>query len=330
MSSAGGTGAGAGAATSVVVDGVMEKVISDESRFSGGWKSGIVGATGRTGSGSGAGSFEALEVKGTSGYGSAGIGGSTETDLDRATRWEGGEGDREGNRNESGFGCGGTRCEDRLVGLGLGSGRDSDGGSGCGGSCSRGAGGSMFMGSVVAALLGRGGVDDSDRSDGSREARGVRGDMDPASNRVFCTDVFGSALSSRLNGSSSREPEVEAITKVGRGCPKFLRTFSTFSTTILGTGVLSKSLSTPHPTPTPSLPSRIGDEGGTDIIRTLYALFVGERYFDKSRCGTRPGVVGIEGGTDLARGDEPMFAGVVEPEAEDGGSTGGLLEVGNA
>ena len=41
-------------------------------------------------------------------------------------------------------------------------------------------------------------------------------------------------------------------------------------------------------------------------------------------------MVGIEGGTDLARGDEPMFAGVVEPDAEDGGSTGGLLEVGNA
>ena len=58
----------------------MEGVVSDGSRFSGGWGSGIVGATGGTGSGSGAGPFEALEVEGTSGYGSAGIGGSTETD----------------------------------------------------------------------------------------------------------------------------------------------------------------------------------------------------------------------------------------------------------
>ena len=83
MSGAGGTRARVGAAASVIVDGVMEGVISDESRFSSGWGSGIVGATGGTGSGSGAGPFEALEVEGTSGYGSAGIGGSTETDLDR-------------------------------------------------------------------------------------------------------------------------------------------------------------------------------------------------------------------------------------------------------
>jgi len=82
----------------------------------------------------------------------------------------------------------------------------------------------------------------------------------------------------------------------------------------------------PTPTPSPcSAPSRIdGDEGGTDITRTLCALFVGERYFDKSRYGTWPGVVGIEGGTDLARGDEPMLlVGVVEPEMEGGGSTEG-------
>ena len=95
---------------------------------------------------------------------------------------------------------------------------------------------------------------------------------------------------------------------------------------------MSKSLLTAFPNPTPS-PSRIcGDEGGTDITRTLCALFAGDRYFDKSRYGTRPGVVGIEGGTDLARGDEPitLLVGVVELETEDGGSTEGLLEEGNA
>jgi hypothetical protein len=42
-------------------------------------------------------------------------------------------------------------------------------------------------------------------------------------------------------------------------------------------------------------------------------------------------VVGTEGGTDLARGDEPMLGvGGVEPETEDGGSIGGLLEGRNA
>lgn len=43
-------------------------------------------------------------------------------------------------------------------------------------------------------------------------------------------------------------------------------------------------------------------------------------------------MVGIEGGTDRARGDEPrtLLVGVVEPETEDDGSTGWLLEEGNA
>lgn len=91
----------------------------------------------------------------------------------------------------------------------------------------------------------------------------------------------------------------------------------------------------PLPTPTPSLspspPRADGDEGGTDITRTLYGLFAGEQCFDKSRNGTLPGVVGIEGGTDLARGDGPMLlVGVVEPETEEGGCAESLLEEGNA
>lgn len=109
-----------------------------------------------------------------------------------------------------------------------------------------------------------------------------------------------------------------------------LWTLSTFSTTILGIGILSKSLSTIHPDLTP--PSRIcGDDGGTDITHTLCALFVGDRYFDRSKYGTRPGVVGIEGETDLASGDGPMLlVGVVEPEIDGGSSVKGLFEEGNA
>ena len=123
---------GAGTTISSAVGGGVEGITSDESCFSGGCGSGIVGETGNSGSGSGcnAGPSEGLEVEGTSGYGSAGIGGSTETDLERETRWEGGVGDREGNRNDSGFGCGGIRCEDRLVRPALGSGFGSDGGCG--------------------------------------------------------------------------------------------------------------------------------------------------------------------------------------------------------
>ena len=135
-----GTGAeaGAGTTTSAVVGGVTEGVISDGPCFSGGCGSGIVKTTGGIGSSSGSGSsaggpFEALEVEGTSGYGSAGIGGSTEPDLDRETRWEGGVGDLEGKRNDSGLGCGGIRCEGCLVMTGLGFGLGSDGSSGCGG-----------------------------------------------------------------------------------------------------------------------------------------------------------------------------------------------------
>jgi hypothetical protein len=91
ISGAGG-GTGAGITASVVTGGVVKGVTSDKSSFSGGCGSGIVRATGRTGSGSGSvsdsgiGPFEALEVEGISGYGSAGIGGSTETDLDRGGR----------------------------------------------------------------------------------------------------------------------------------------------------------------------------------------------------------------------------------------------------
>jgi len=88
-----GGGTRAGATASVVVGAIvgviMRGIPSDGSCFSGGCGSGIVGATGGTGSGSGSGSgggpFEASGAEGTSGYGSAGIGGSTETDLGRGT-----------------------------------------------------------------------------------------------------------------------------------------------------------------------------------------------------------------------------------------------------
>ena len=214
VSGAGG-GAGVGTTTSAVVGGIMEVAVSDGSEFLGGCESGIVGATDGIGSGSGTGPFEMLEVEGTSGYGSAGIGGSTETDLDRETRWEGGVGDLEGNRNDNGFGCGGIRCEDRLVGEGLGSGLDSNGGSSCGWGCGGGAGRSMSMRFLVAvSSRRRGGGVDNDRSD---EPRGVRGDIDPSIDRGPCTGVLESASGSRLNGSSFCEPEVVAITKAGRG-----------------------------------------------------------------------------------------------------------------
>ena len=74
----GGAGAGVGLSGS---GGSVEGGNSSGSRFSGGCESDIVGTTGRTGSGSGAGPFEASEVDVSSGYGSDGIGGSTETDL---------------------------------------------------------------------------------------------------------------------------------------------------------------------------------------------------------------------------------------------------------
>ena len=105
-----GTGGGteSGATDSVVGCIVVGGVNSGESGFSG-CGSGIIEATGKIGSGTGTGLFEAIEVEGSSGYGSAGIGGSTETDLDLETRWEGGVGDLEGNGNDNGFGCGGIR-----------------------------------------------------------------------------------------------------------------------------------------------------------------------------------------------------------------------------
>ena len=134
MSGAGG-GTGGGTAISVAVGRGVGGITSDESCFSGGCGSGIVGETGSSGSGADAAPAKTLQVEGISGYGSAGIGGSTETDLERETRWEGGVGDLEGNRNDSGFGCGGIRCEDRLVKLALGSGFGTDGGSGRGRGC---------------------------------------------------------------------------------------------------------------------------------------------------------------------------------------------------
>lgn len=93
--------------------------------FSGACGSDIVGAS--EGTGSGTGSLGALEDGGSSGYGSAGIGGSTETDLDREARREGGVGDLEGSRKDNGFGCGGMRCEGCLARAGLGSRFCSDG-----------------------------------------------------------------------------------------------------------------------------------------------------------------------------------------------------------
>lgn len=101
--------------------GTMEAGNSGEPCFSGGCGSDIDGASEGTGSGSGAGSLEALEAGGSIGYGSAGIGGSTETDLDREARREGGVGDLEGSRKDNGFGWGGMRCEVCLARTGLGS-----------------------------------------------------------------------------------------------------------------------------------------------------------------------------------------------------------------
>lgn len=204
-----------GTTGSVVTGVVVEGVSSDESRFSG-CGFGIIEAVGRICSCSGAGPFEAFEIKGSSGYGSAGIGGSAETDLDLETRWEGGVGDLEGNRNDNGFGCGGIRWDGCLVGPDLESGFDCDGSSGCG--CGGGTGGSRFMESVVVSSLGgRGEVDGSGSLDKPGEPRGVRGDIDSSNDRVFRTGVFGSASGSRLNGSSFRGSEVEATTKAGGG-----------------------------------------------------------------------------------------------------------------
>jgi len=216
VSGAGG-GTKSGATGPVVTGAVVEGVSSDESRFSG-CGSGTIEATGEICSGSGAGLFKAFEVKGSSGYGSAGIGGSAETDLDLETRWEGGVGDLEGNRNDSGFGCGGIRWDGCLVGPDLESGFGCDGSSGCGCGCGGEAGGSRFMGSVVVSSLGgREEVDGSGCLDKPGEPRGVRGDIDSSNDRVFRTGVFGSASGSRLNGSSFRGSEVEATTKAGGG-----------------------------------------------------------------------------------------------------------------
>ena len=120
-----GSGIESGTAGSVVAGVIVGGTSSDESRFSG-CGSGITEAAGKIGSGSGAGPFQAFKVKGNSGYGSAGIGGSTETDLDLEMRWEGGVGDLEGNRNDRGFGCGGIKWEGCLVSPDFGSGFDCD------------------------------------------------------------------------------------------------------------------------------------------------------------------------------------------------------------
>lgn len=166
---------------------------SDESCSSGSCGFDIVGATGRTSSGFGAGSFEASEVDGISGYGSTDIGGSTETDLNREARWEGGVGDLEGSRKDSGFGCGGMRCEDCWVIIGLGSRFGSSRTSDRGGGGGEGVGVSMLMGSAGAWVSGRSEVDGKSSLSGSKELRGVRGDIDPRTDRVFCTGVFCSA-----------------------------------------------------------------------------------------------------------------------------------------
>lgn len=178
------SGAGGSIESGVIVSAAAGSAVggagSDEPCFSG-CGFGIVGVMGRTGSGSSAKLFKAFEVEGSNGYGSAGIGGSTEPALDLATRWEGGVGDLEGNRKGSGFGCGGIKYKGCSVGPGLGSGLGCDGGSDCGCGCDcgcGGAGGSRFMGSVVASLLGgRGGIDGSDCLNMPGESRGVRGDI---------------------------------------------------------------------------------------------------------------------------------------------------------
>lgn len=163
-----GGGSGAGVTTSVVAGVIVEGIDSGALCFSDGCRSIISGATSGTGPGSGAGSFEALgfealEVEGSSGYGSAGIGGSTETDLDLETRWEGGVGDLEGNGKGSGLGCGGIRWGGRLVRPSLGSGFDCDWDAG--GGFGKGAGGSRFIGSVVASLLLLGRREEADGND---------------------------------------------------------------------------------------------------------------------------------------------------------------------
>lgn len=99
------------------------------------------------------------------------------------------------------------------------------------------------MGSVATESFRGHGIDGSGWLDGSTELSGVKGDTDPKSGGALVTGVFGRSSGLWLNGSSSCEPEFEATTKAGGGCPKVLRTLSTLSTTILGTGVLSKSLS---------------------------------------------------------------------------------------
>ena len=208
-----GSDTGAGATGSVVAGVAVYEVSSDESCFSG-CGSGGAGSC----SGVGAGSLEAFEVEGSSGYGSAGIGGSTEADLDLETRREGGVGDLEGSGNDRGFGCGGIRWEGRLIDPGLGSGFDGDGGSGCscGLGCGKGSGGSRSMESVI-SLLGRREVGGTSCLNKLGELRGVRGDIGSSNARFFCTSVFGNTSGSRLNGSSFREPEVGATTKAGGG-----------------------------------------------------------------------------------------------------------------
>lgn len=153
VSGAGGTGAGA--AASGVVGVTAEGGISDGSCFSDGCGSAIVGAIGGSGSGSGAGPIEGSEVEGNSGYGSAGMGGSMETDLDLTIRWEGGAGGLEGNGKDSGVGCGEIMFRDCFVGRGLISGLDSDGGPDSGWDCGEETGGSRFIGSVVVSLSRR-------------------------------------------------------------------------------------------------------------------------------------------------------------------------------
>lgn len=208
--SGGGTGTGAGTTDPVVAGMASEGTDSDESCFSG-CRSDIVGTTS-------AGSGPSTKVEGIIGYGSAGIGGSMETDLELAGRWEGGVGDLEGKGNGSGLGCGGIRCEGCLVSPGIIFSFDGDGGSGCGCGCGccRGAGGSRFIGSVaVSSLGGREEIGGNGCLDKPGEPNGVRGDMGSGSDRVFCTGAFGSTSGSRLNGSSFRVSELEATTNTG-------------------------------------------------------------------------------------------------------------------
>ena len=79
----GGTGVGIVASGS---EGSMGGGNPGGSCFSGGRGSGIVGGAGGAGSGSGTRPLEVLEVDGNNEYGSVGIGGSTEPDLDLEAR----------------------------------------------------------------------------------------------------------------------------------------------------------------------------------------------------------------------------------------------------